>query len=86
MALHGQALRHSLLLGVPQENARHRPLFLRESENRANEVLVDPGARAGIAAQASRGRGHQQVLDRAPAGREVLLIDDFVLIGIRVKS
>jgi len=32
MALRGQALGHSLLLGVPQENARHRPLFLCESE------------------------------------------------------
>src|SRR4029450_6357423 len=31
MALHGQALGHSLLLGVPQENARHRPLFLGDS-------------------------------------------------------
>src|SRR5262245_832112 len=47
MALHGQALGHSLLFGVPQENARYRPLFLCESENWANEVLVDPGARAG---------------------------------------
>jgi len=33
MALHGQALGHRLLLGIPQENARHRPLFLCESEN-----------------------------------------------------
>src|SRR5262245_43010721 len=68
MALHGQALGHSLLLGVPHENGRHRPLLLCESENWANEVLVDPGARAGIAAQASRGRRDQQVLNRAPAG------------------
>src|SRR5262247_4436326 len=81
MALYRQALGHSLLLGVPQENARHRPLFLCESENWANEVLVDPGARAGIAPQASRGRGDQQVLNRAPAGREVLLVNDFVLIA-----
>src|SRR5918995_4789589 len=81
MALHGQALGHSLLLGVPQENTRHRPLFLCESENWANEVLIDPVARAGIAAQASRGRGDQQVLNRAPAGRVVLLVNDFVLIA-----
>src|SRR5215475_2939301 len=81
MALYGQALGHSLLLGVPHENARHRPLLLCESENWANEVLVDPGARAGIAAQASRGRRDQQVLNRAPAGREVLLVNDFVLIA-----
>jgi hypothetical protein len=77
MALHGQALGHRLLLGVPQENARHRPLFLCESENWPNEVLVDPVARAGIAAQPSRGRGDQQVLDRAPAGRVVLLVSNF---------
>src|SRR5262244_2275125 len=81
MALHGQALGHSLLLGVPHENARHRPLLLCESKNWANEVLVDPGARAGIAAQTSRGRRNQQVLNRAPAGREVLLVNDFVLIA-----
>src|SRR5882724_3726551 len=81
MALHGQALGHRLLLGVPQENARHRPLFLCESENWPNEVLVDPVARAGIAAQPSRGRGDQQVLDRAPAGRVVLLVSNFFLIA-----
>src|SRR4029077_8586713 len=38
-------------------------------------------ARAGIAAQASRGRGDQQVLDRAPAGRVVLLVNDFLFIA-----
>jgi hypothetical protein len=81
MALHGEALGQRLLLGVPQENARHRPFFLCESENWANEVLVDPDARAGIAAQASRGRGDQQILNRAPAGREVLLVNDFVRIA-----
>ena len=42
MALHRQALGESLLLGVPQENARYRPLFLCEAEDRANEVLIDP--------------------------------------------
>ena len=61
MALHGQTLGHSRLLGVPQENTCDRPFFLRESEDWANEVLVDPIARAGIAAQASRRRGDQQV-------------------------
>src|SRR6266550_3973263 len=79
MALNGQALGHRLVLGVPQENARHQPLFLCESENWPNEVLVDPVARAGIAAQPSRGRGDQQVLDRAPAGRVVLLVSNFFL-------
>src|SRR5688500_12157119 len=81
MAIHGQALRHRLLLGVPQENARHRPLFLCKSENWANEVLVNPVARAGIAAQASCGRGDQQVLNRAPTGRVVLLVNDFLFIA-----
>src|SRR5437773_5051579 len=81
MAFHRQTLGQSLLLGVPQENACHRPLFLCESENRANKVLVNPGARAGIAAQASRARGDQQVLNRAPAGREVFLVNNFVLIA-----
>src|SRR5438094_4006408 len=81
MALHRQALGHGLLLGVPQENARYRPLFVRESEDWTNEVLVDPVARAGVAAQASRGRSGQQIFDRAPAGRVVLLVSDFLLIA-----
>ena len=38
-------------------------------------------AGAGIAAQASRGCGDQQVLDRAPARRVVLLVNNFLLIA-----
>ena len=77
MALHGQALGHGLLLGVPQ-NAAPQPLFSCESENWASEFwsIRRPcwDSCPGLA-RSRRPAGSES----RTAGREVLLVNDFVL-------